>query len=96
MQLEDVVAMIRGTQGTEVELVLDDNKGNERTVRVVRGDIKIKSVAGEMLPDSKIGYIRIAILTKIHRESLRRNIRNWKSRGCRHCCWIYGRILEEF
>lgn len=64
MQLEDVVAMIRGTQGTEVELVLDDNKGNERTVRVVRGDIKIKSVAGEMLPDSKIGYIRIAIFNE--------------------------------
>ena len=52
------------TQGTEVELVLDDNKGNERTVRVVRGDIKIKSVAGEMLPDSKIGYIRIAIFNE--------------------------------
>ena len=64
MQLEDVVAMIRGTQGTEVELVLDDNKGNERTVRVVRGDIKIKSVAGEMLPDSRIGYIRIAIFNE--------------------------------
>lgn len=64
MQLEDVVAMIRGVQGTEVELVLDDSKGNERTVRVVRGDIQIKSVAGEMLPDSKIGYIRIAIFNE--------------------------------
>lgn len=64
MQLEDVVAMIRGAQGTEVELVLDDSKGNERTVRVVRGDIQIKSVAGEMLPDSKIGYIRIAIFNE--------------------------------
>lgn len=43
---------------------MDDNKGNERTVRVVRGDIKIKSVAGEMLPDSRIGYIRIAIFNE--------------------------------
>ena len=64
MQLEDVVAMIRGVQGTEVELILADNKGYERTVRVVRGDIKINSVAGEMLAGSKIGYIRIAIFNE--------------------------------
>ncbi len=64
MQLEEVVAMIRGAQGTEVELILADNKGDERTIRVVRGDIKIKSVASELLPDSKIGYIRIAIFNE--------------------------------
>lgn len=64
MQLEDVVGMIRGEQGTTVELELNDQKNNSRTVRVVRGDIKIKSVAGEMLPDSKIGYIRIAIFNE--------------------------------
>lgn len=64
MQLEDVVGMIRGEQGTEVELVLADAQGAKRTVRVVRGDIKIQSVAGEMLPDSKIGYIRIGIFNE--------------------------------
>lgn len=64
MQLEEVVAMIRGAQGTEVELILADNKGDERTIRVVRSDIKIKSVASELLPDSKIGYIRIAIFNE--------------------------------
>lgn len=64
MQLEDVVAKIRGKQGTEVELLLESTDGAERTVRVIRGDIKVESVGGQMLPGTKIGYIRIAVFNE--------------------------------
>ena len=64
MQLEDVVGKIRGKQGTEVELKLADANGNERTVRVIRGDIKVESVGGEMLEDTNIGYIRISVFNE--------------------------------
>ncbi len=64
LQLEDVVAKIRGKQGTEVEIKLAGADGAERTVRVIRGDIKVESVGGEMLPDSNIGYIRISVFNE--------------------------------
>ena len=64
MQLEDVVGKIRGKQGTEVELKLADASGNERTVRVIRGDIKVESVGGEMLEGTNIGYIRISVFNE--------------------------------
>lgn len=64
MQLEDVVAKIRGKQGTEVELLLESADGAERTVRVIRGDIKVESVGGQMLPGTKIGYIRISVFNE--------------------------------
>lgn len=64
MQLEDVVAKIRGKQGTEVELLLESADGAERTVRVIRGDIKVESVGGQMLSGTKIGYIRISVFNE--------------------------------
>lgn len=64
MQLEDVVGKIRGKQGTEVELKLADANGDERTVRVIRGDIKVESVGGEMLEGTNIGYIRISVFNE--------------------------------
>ncbi len=64
MQLEYVVGKIRGKQGTEVELKLADSSGAERTVRVIRGDIKVESVGGELLPGTNIGYIRISVFNE--------------------------------
>ena len=54
----------RGKQGTEVELLLESADGAERTVRVIRGDIKVESVGGQMLPGTKIGYIRISVFNE--------------------------------
>ena len=64
MQLEDVVGKIRGKQGTEVELTLAGADGAQRTVRLIRGDIKVESVGGEMLPGTNIGYIRISVFNE--------------------------------
>ncbi len=64
LQLEDVVGKIRGKQGTEVELTLAGADGAQRTVRLIRGDIKVESVGGEMLPGTNIGYIRISVFNE--------------------------------
>ena len=61
--LEEVVAQIRGVSGTAVEIDLKTATGELRTVRVIRSDIKLETVAGEM-KDKGIGYIRIGMFNE--------------------------------
>ncbi len=61
--LEEVVAQIRGKEGTSVEIELKTAAGEEKTVRVIRSDIKLETVAGEM-KKNKIGYIRIGMFNE--------------------------------
>lgn len=61
MNMEQVANSIRGQQGTEVMLELKDKEGRLRKVRVMRKEIKNPSVGGQFVPDTKIGYIRIAV-----------------------------------
>ena len=61
--LEDVVAQIRGKEGTSVEIELKTKAGEVKTVRVIRSDIKLETVAGEM-KNNKIGYIRIGMFNE--------------------------------
>ena len=58
MELEDVVKLIRGANGTQVELLVQTGSEAARKVTITRSDIKLKSVSGEM-KDGDIGYIRI-------------------------------------
>lgn len=64
MNMEQVAAAIRGPQGSEVELELQDKDGTRRKVRLLRREIKTTSVGGELLADSSIGYIRIAVFNE--------------------------------
>lgn len=64
MNMEQIATKIRGEQGTEVELELKDKSGALRKVRVVREEIKNPSVGGQLLPNTKIGYIRIAVFNE--------------------------------
>lgn len=64
MNMEQVANKIRGKYGTTVTLELKDKEGKLRKVNVVRAEIKNPSVAGQMLPNTKIGYIRIAIFNE--------------------------------
>lgn len=64
MNMEQVANKIRGKYGTTVTLELKDKEGKLRKVNVVRAEIKNPSVAGQMLANTKIGYIRIAIFNK--------------------------------
>lgn len=64
MNMTEVANKIRGKHGTEVVLQLQTNDGSKKDVKVVRRDIKTPSVGGQMLPDSKIGYIRITVFNE--------------------------------
>lgn len=64
MNMEQVANKIRGKYGTTVTLELKDKEGKLRKVNVVRAEIKNPSVAGQMLANAKIGYIRIAIFNE--------------------------------
>lgn len=64
MNMEQVANKIRGKYGTIVTLELKDKEGKLRKVNVVRAEIKNRSVAGQLLPNTKIGYIRIAIFNE--------------------------------
>lgn len=64
MNMEQVANSIRGQQGTEVVLELKDKEGQLRKVRVMRKEIKNPSVGGQFVPDTKIGYIRVAVFNE--------------------------------
>jgi len=58
MELTDAVKQIRGANGSAVELTVVSGKEAPKVVRIVREEIKLKSVYGEM-KGNNIGYIRI-------------------------------------
>lgn len=58
LSLDQVVKQIRGQNGTQVVLTLQQGKENPKEYTIVRSDIKIKSVYDKM-DDHGIGYIRI-------------------------------------
>ena len=79
--LEDVVSTIRGKKGTSVRLLLEHKNGEQFTADIVRDDIKIKSVAGKMLPDSKIGYIRISMFNENTGEEFKKAYEKLEQEG---------------
>ena len=79
--LEDVVSTIRGKKGTSVKLLLEHKNGQQFTADIVRDDIKIQSVAGKMLPDSKIGYIRIAMFNENTGEEFKKAYEKLEQEG---------------
>ncbi len=79
--LEDVVSTIRGKKGTNVKLLLEHKNGEQFTADIVRDDIKIKSVAGKMLPDSKIGYIRISMFNENTGEEFKKAYEKLEQEG---------------
>ena len=64
MNMEQVANKIRGKYGTIVTLELKDKEGKLRKVNVVRAEIKNPSAAGQLMPNTKIGYIRIAMFNE--------------------------------
>lgn len=79
--LEDVVRTIRGKKGTNVKLLLEHKNGEQFTADIVRDDIKIQSVAGKMLPNSKIGYIRIAMFNENTGEEFKKAYEKLEQEG---------------
>lgn len=81
LNMDEVAQKIRGKEGTEVTLVLKDKNGAEKTVTVVRKDIKTPSVGGQMLKGTKIGYIRIAVFNESTGEDFKKIYTELEDKG---------------
>ncbi len=81
MNMTDVAEKIRGKQGTEVVLRLRNKDGEEKDVKVVRQDIKAPSVGGQLLPGTKIGYIRITVFNEATGEDFKKTYTKLQEEG---------------
>lgn len=81
MNMTDVADKIRGKQGTEVVLRLRTKDGEEKEVKVVRKDIKAPSVGGKILPNTKIGYIRITVFNEATGEDFKKTYEKLQAEG---------------
>lgn len=81
MNMTDVADKIRGKQGTEVVLRLRTKDGEEKEVKVVRKDIKAPSVGGQLLPNTKIGYIRITVFNEATGEDFKKTYEKLQAEG---------------
>ena len=77
-ELDEVVADIKGEEGTEVHItVLRGEEKEEIELTAVRGKVEAQTVEFEMKED-QIGYISVSEF-----DSLNRRLQQWKSRTCR-------------
>ena len=81
MNMESISNNIRGPLNTEVELELKNKKGVVRKVKVVRKEIKTPSLAGKMLDNSNIGYIRIASFSETTGDDFTKKYQELERKG---------------
>ena len=81
LNMEQMAQNIRGQQGTEVLLELKGKDGSLRKVRVIRKEIKNPSVGGQFVPDTKIGYIRIAVFNESTVEDFTKEYKKLEEKG---------------
>lgn len=60
LQPEEVVGKIRGVEGTQVVITIRRQGEEDKDYTLTRSSIPMTTAAGEMIPDTDIGYIRIA------------------------------------
>ena len=83
LSLEEAVSKIRGPKGSEVLLTLQNQENQERDVRIVRDDIKNKTVAGKML-DADTGYIRIAVFNEHTYDEFKQTLAELDEKGMKN------------
>jgi len=80
MELTDAVKQIRGANGSAVELTVVSGKEAPKVVRIVREEIKLKSVYGEM-KDNNVGYIRITSFSEDTAKDFQNKYRELEQQG---------------
>ncbi|GAA0177622.1 S41 family peptidase [Clostridium sediminicola] len=79
-ELDKAVSLMRGEQGTSVEVTLERKSTGLYTANIVRDSIKIKTVSGEMLEDS-IGLIRISVFENETSKEFEAKLKELMSQG---------------
>lgn len=83
LSLEEAVGKIRGPKGSEVVLTLQNKDNQERDVRIIRDNIKNKTVAGKML-DADTGYIRIAVFNEHTADEFNETLKELDAKGMKN------------
>ena len=84
--LDKTVSMIKGEQGKPVTLTVE-REGKEKEITIVRDEIKMVSVKGELIEDN-IGYIQISSFDENVAEDFKSKIVELKNQGMK------GMILD--
>ncbi len=81
LELEEIVSLIKGEEGTKVELTyMSAVTGEEKTVSVTRRTIESKTVESEMWDDG-IGYILIKSFDGVTTDQFKTALEDLKSQG---------------
>ncbi|MCH4167189.1 MAG: S41 family peptidase [Megasphaera sp.] len=79
-ELEDISKSVRGPAGSSVTLTISHD-GTEKDVVLERRQIHMKTVAGQMLEGTDIGYIRVAIFSENTGEEFTKQFDELQSQG---------------
>lgn len=80
MSLEDISKTIRGPVDTTVTLTLGRN-GESQEVAITRRQIHMKTVGGQMIEGTDVGYIRVAIFSENTGEEFTRQYQELRNQG---------------
>jgi len=87
MPLQEVVSLIKGPEGSIVNLAVRSVQGQTRQVDVRRAKIEVSSVDSHVI-DSKISFIQIGLFNKNTGENVQRTIDEFSGKG------VNGIILD--
>ena len=80
MSLEDISKTIRGPVDTTVTLTLGRDGGSQE-VAITRRQIHMKTVGGQMIEGTDVGYIRVAIFSENTGEEFTRQYQELRKQG---------------
>ncbi|MFA7468610.1 MAG: PDZ domain-containing protein, partial [Desulfotomaculaceae bacterium] len=84
VDLETAIGLMRGPVGTKIELaVLHEDKDEPVQLEIIREEISVPTVDGEMLPDSRIGYMLIAQFNEKTPDEVLDILSNLRDQGMR-------------
>ncbi len=80
MDIQEAVKLIRGEEGSKVVLTFVRNGGKPFDVEIIRQDIKVPNVSGEII-DGDIGYINILQFSESTGKDVDKELKSLKEKG---------------
>ena len=87
-QPEEIVYRIRGAEGTQVVLTVRREGQEDQDYTLTRSNIHVDTAAGDVIPDTEIGYIRIASFSENTAEEFKKAMTLQREKG------IKGLIID--
>ncbi len=88
LQPEEIVYRIRGAEGTPVVLTIHREGQPDKDYTIIRSNIHIDTAVGDVVPDTDIGYIRIASFSEHTADEFAKILAEQQAKG------IKGLIID--